>query len=97
MSDRIQLTESEQQEATLLANYLLGALLSEISGIRTEIRLQDFAGELIALRALLRECRRHHRRLPMQVARVLNRFPTHSPALRLRQAEADRREQHDDR
>jgi len=43
------------------------------------------------------QCRRYHRRLPMQVARVVNRFPKHSPALRLRQAEADRREQHDDR
>jgi len=91
MSDRIQLTESEQQEATLLA-----ALLSE-SEMTASVRMADIARELIALRGLLRECRRLRRRLPLPLQHVLNRFPTHSTSLRLRQAEADRREHHDDR
>lgn len=85
MTDRIRLSEEEEREAVLLANYLYSHI---DRGFAT-------ARELVALRALLRECRRTRRRLPLSVQRVLDRFPTHSDSLRLRQAEADSRSNHD--
>lgn len=91
MTDRIKLSDDEERDALLLGNNI-----AYRAGQGTDVAF-GVARELVALRALLRECRRTHRRLPLSVQRVLNRFPTHSASLRLMQAEADRREHRDDR
>jgi hypothetical protein len=82
MSDRIPLTDIEQTVAEMTASHLQLHPDEILSVTR----------ELIALRALLAACRVAPRSLPRSVLLVVGRFTGLPATLRLRAAEADRRE-----
>ena len=82
MSDRIPLTDIEQTVAEMTASHLQLHPDEILSVTR----------ELIALRALLAACRVARRSLPRSVLLVVGRFAGLPATLRLRAAEADRRE-----
>lgn len=84
MSERIPLSEQEQQVAEMMADDLRERPDAVLDVIR----------ELIALRTLLAACRVARRRLPLSVQTALARFAHHPASLRLRAAEADRQEDH---